>query len=266
VISDRNSELLAWFTNNGRLLPWRATTDPYTVLVSEVMLQQTQVNRVIPKFVAFIEMWPNVGLLAEAETDKLLRAWSGLGYNNRAVRLRETARIVEANGWPDSIAGLNGLPGIGPYTAAAVGSISFGIDVPAVDTNLKRVLGRWAGEPLSGADLASYAANVLGSPAGDWNQAIMDLGSALCSVVDPECASCPVSKWCLDPAIYEAPRRQSHFNGSYRQLRGALVRAHLAGTNLHKAGQDLDHSSDDIARAISALTHEGLLVQNASSP
>ena len=259
MISDRNVALLAWFSENRRQLPWRTTTDAYPVLVSEVMLQQTQVARVVPKFISFMKAWPDIVLLAAADTDALLRAWSGLGYNNRALRLRETARIVAESGWPDSIAGLRALPGIGPYTAAAVGSISFGIEVPAVDTNLKRVLGRWGGEPLGGPDLESYAVGVLGVPAGDWNQSIMDLGSATCRASDPECEICPVTEWCLDPTIYEAPRRQSRFHGSPRQLRGALVRAHLEGADLHQAGQALNRSTPEITAAIDALREEGLV-------
>ena len=260
MISDRNAVLLEWFDTNRRSLPWRATTDPYPILVSEIMLQQTQVPRVIPKFISFMDGWPNISSLATANTDALLRIWSGLGYNSRALRLRETARIVAMDGWPDSIKGLMALPGIGPYTAAAVGSISFGLEAPAVDTNLKRVLSRWAGEPLSGQDLESFAAGALAAPAGDWNQALMDLGSALCTSRDPMCEHCPVTEWCQDPTVYEAPRPQSRFNGSRRQLRGALVRAHLSGGDLHAAGRSLNRSTSEIEFAIDSLRSEGLVV------
>lgn len=223
------------------------------------MLQQTQVARVVPKFHSFMEMWPDVASLATANTESLLRSWAGLGYNSRALRLKDTAVIIAADGWPNSIAGLKELPGIGPYTAAALGSISFGFEVPAVDTNLKRVLSRWAGEPISGRDLQSYAADVAGTPAGDWNQALMDLGSAICGTTEPRCDVCPVSEWCLDPSIYEPPPRQTTFNGSNRQLRGALVRAHLAGSDLHEIGQGLNRTECEINQAIEALRAEGLL-------
>ena len=258
-IADRNASVLAWFEDNRRPLPWRMTTDPYPVLVSEVMLQQTQVSRVTPKFLDFMKSWPDVESLAAANTASLLQLWSGLGYNSRALRLRETARIVASSGWPDSITGLKKLPGIGPYTAAAVGSISFAIDVPAVDTNLKWILSRWAGEPLSGPELDAYAACVVGEPAGDWNQALMDLGSAVCGPRDPVCAICPVSTWCVDPTVYEAPRRQTRFEGSHRQLRGALLRAHLAGDSLVDTGMALNHSGAETVTAIDSLASEGLL-------
>jgi len=207
-----------------------------------------------------MEVWPDVASLATADTDALLREWSGLGYNSRALRLREAARIVATGGWPDSISGLKELPGIGPYTAAALGSISFGYEVPAVDTNLRRVLSRWAGEPLSTHGLATYATDVVAAPAGDWNQAVMDLGSAVCTVIDPACGRCPVSEWCLDPTVYEAPRPQPRFKGSHRQLRGALVRAHLSGGDLQEAGRSLNRSTSEIKFAIDSLRSEGLVV------
>jgi A/G-specific adenine glycosylase len=257
--SNRNRSLLSWYRANARDLPWRRTVDPYAILVSEVMLQQTQVSRVIPRYEAFLAEWPLVGDLADADTQQLLRAWSGLGYNARALRLREAARSVATDGWPTSIEGLRQLPGVGPYTAAAVASIAFGEEAAALDTNLRRILSRWAGEPLSGSLLESYAVDAVGAPAGDWNQALMDLGSAICTTRDPSCSQCPVEAWCLDPTVYEAPRRQSAFSGSHRQLRGALVRAHLAGSDLHEAGMGLDRPTAEIKQAIESLTREGLL-------
>jgi len=256
---DRNTALLAWFGTEGRHLPWRQSTDAYPVLVSEVMLQQTQTSRVIPKFELFIALWPSVESLAVADTGELLKAWSGLGYNTRAVRLREAARVITAHGWPDTVSELQSLPGVGPYTAAAVGSIACGLDGPALDTNLRRVLSRWAGEPLSGSDLETFAMEVVGSPAGDWNQALMDLGATACRPREPVCGSCPVSAWCADPSVYEAPSRQSTFEGSHRQLRGALLRAHVDGDDLHEAVKHLCHTAAEIEKALCALHSEGLV-------
>jgi A/G-specific adenine glycosylase len=259
VCTDRNGSLQAWFASHARDLPWRRTTDPYAVLVSEVMLQQTQVSRVVPQYEQFISLWPSAGSLAVAEAVELLKAWSGLGYNTRALRLREATRVIAAHGWPESLRGLEDLPGVGPYTAAAVGSISFGLDVPALDTNLRRVLSRWAGEPLSGSSLKDFAFEVVGSPAGDWNQALMDLGSAVCTPKEPTCSSCPVSTWCADPAVYESPPRQSAFEGSHRQLRGALLRAHLEGRDLHRAGKNLGRTNAEIEKTLDALHSDGLV-------
>ena len=260
VGSERNRSLFVWYETNARDLPWRRTVDPYPILVSEVMLQQTQVSRVEPKFNAFMDQWSSVEELADADTHELLTAWSGLGYNGRVLRLREAARSIAVNGWPVSIKGLQQLPGIGPYTAAAVGSIAFGTATPAIDTNLRRILSRWAGEPMTGSMLESYAADVFGEPAGDWNQALMDLGSTICTTRDPSCGECPVATWCLDPTVYEAPRRQPTFNGSRRQLRGALVRAQLAGDDLYEAGRKLDRPVKEVAQTIASLTEEGLLM------
>ncbi len=259
VTTDRNDALLCWFDSNARNLPWRTTPDPYPILVSEVMLQQTQVERVIPKYTSFIESWPTAGCLANADTTELLRAWSGLGYNNRALRLRDAAKIIAESGWPTSIAGLQKLPGVGPYTASAVGSIALGLDVPAIDTNLRRVLRRWKGEALSGKALVAFAFESVGDPAGDWNQALMDLGSVFCRPLDPVCGDCPVEDWCTDPSVYEAPISQGVFNGSNRQLRGILVRAHLSGVNPLEAVPTPDWSIEDVQSTLCDLRSEGLI-------
>jgi len=257
--SDRNEALLGWYGTEARELPWRVFGDPYVTLVSEAMLQQTQVERVIPKFDIFIDTWATVGELAEASSNQLLSVWSGLGYNSRAFRLRDSARIVTEHGWPTSVAGLEELPGIGPYTASAIASIAFGVDVPAIDTNLKRVLSRWHGEPLSGKPLEEFAVGSLASPAGLWNQAVMDLGATICRPTNPACGRCPVSRWCADPTVYEPPVKQSPFKGSRRELRGALVRASLYDGNLYATGEALGRSDTEISETITALRTEGLV-------
>jgi A/G-specific adenine glycosylase len=255
----RNSALLDWYADHKRELPWRRSHDPYPVLVSEIMLQQTQVHRAIDRFERFMSRWPEVDDLAAASNDDVLAEWSGLGYNSRAVRLRDAARIVSNHGWPQTVSELTDLPGVGPYTAAAVAAIAFNQPVPAVDTNLKRVISRWQGSSLSGSTLQSAAEDELGSPAGDWNQALMDLGSGLCTPKNPRCDICPVSHWCADPSIYEPPPRQPTFAGSNRQLRGALVRAHLAGHDLQGSGRDLGRSNEEIQTTIENLREEGLI-------
>jgi A/G-specific adenine glycosylase len=259
AVSERNDALTRWYSHESRELPWRIEGDPYVTLVSEAMLQQTQVERVIPKFIEFIDMWPTVESLAGTTANRLLAIWSGLGYNSRALRLRDSARIIAENGWPTSVAGLQELPGIGTYTAAAIASIAFDIDVPAVDTNLKRVLSRWLGEPLSGKPLHEFAFVALASPAGLWNQAVMDLGATVCRPKKAACDACPVSDWCSDPTVYEPPARQATFKGSRRELRGALVRAAVTNADLHAAGHTLNRTETEIEETITDLRDEGLI-------
>jgi A/G-specific adenine glycosylase len=254
---------MAWYQENRRDLPWRRTPNPYFALVSEAMLQQTQVDRVIPRFAAFVDRWPTVGDLASAERAEVVAAWSGLGYNARAVRLHEAACLVARDGWPSTPTDLQQLPGVGPYTAAAIASIAFGVTVPAVDTNLKRVLSRWAGEPLSGASLAAFAAESVVEPSGDWNQAMMDLGAGPCRPRSPRCGDCPVAGWCADPTVYQPPPAQSRFEGSNRQLRGALVRAHVEGRDLVEAGSALGRTDSEVTDAVQNLIGEGLLPSSA---
>ena len=259
IVSERNAALLDWYDTSSRSLPWRTDRDPYLTLVSEAMLQQTQVERVIPKFEQFIDTWPTVTALAQASTKDLLTVWSGLGYNSRALRVREAASVIAADGWPTTIEGLQALPGVGPYTAAAIASIAFGHDVPAVDTNLKRVLSRWRGEPLSGSVLDEVAFEAIGSPAGSWNQGVMDIGATICRPRNPSCGVCPVSLWCADPDVYVPPAPQGSFKGSNRELRGALVRAGLAGEDLHTVGRSLGRSDAAIADTIASLRTENLI-------
>src|SRR5436190_16230224 len=158
--------LLSWFRKNRRDLPWRRTTDPYAILVSEVMLQQTQVARVVPRYLEWLARWPDAAALASAPRAEVLGAWVGLGYNRRAVALHAAARVVASEGWP---ADLTMLPGVGPYTAAAVASFAFGAEVAAVDTNVRRVCAR----------LGRGSPDALLAPgrAADWNQAAMELGA-----------------------------------------------------------------------------------------
>ena len=175
------------------------------------------------------------------------------------MRLREAARLIASDGWPTDVVGLQRLPGVGPYTAAAVASIAFGEQVPAVDTNLRRVLSRWEGEALSGTPLQAAAEASVADDAGSWNQALMDLGATLCRPTDPACDECPVADWCVDPTVYEPPNRQSTFDGSRRQLRGAMVRAHVDGDDPTTAGKSLGRTEDEIESVLRDLIGEGLI-------
>lgn len=229
IEEERNAALFTWYRMEQRSFPWRGEIDPYRILVSEAMLQQTQASRVIPFYDRFISRFPTVESLAVADLQDVLDMWMGLGYNSRAVRLREAVRTIKATGWPTTPAGLAELPGVGPYTAAAVASFAFEAQVPAVDTNLRRVLSRWHGEPLDGATLQAAAVTALGNPAADWNQAMMDLGATLCVPKQPHCSVCPVGNWCSGPSGYAPSAAQGRFEGSARQLRGAIVRSLVKG-------------------------------------
>ncbi len=197
--------LLAWFAEHGRDLPWRRTRDPYAILLSEVMLQQTQVERVVPRYLEWLGRWPTIESLAAASAADVIRAWQGLGYNRRGLNLHRAARIVAQRGWPDD---LTELPGVGPYTAAAVGCFAFGEDVLPVDTNVRRVQNR------SGLAFSARAA-----------QALMDLGATVCLALVPRCDRCPLAIRCPSRgSTYEPQRKQSRFEGSFRQRRAHTLR------------------------------------------
>jgi len=261
VTGERNAALLEWYRTDRRDLPWRNTRDPYRILVSEVMLQQTQVARVIPRYLQFLERFPTVEDLAAAPLRDVLAEWHGLGYNGRGRRLWEAARAVTVGGWPADAASLRSLPGVGPYTAAAVASLAFDERVPAVDTNLRRVIGRWVGRPLSGRALRDAAVGLVPAESAAWNQAVMDLGATLCRPEGPRCGECPVAAWCADPTVPSAPSRQPPFRGSLRQVRGAIVR-HLAEApeaTVVEIAAATGHPEDRVREAAEALAGDGLI-------
>jgi len=227
--------LVAWFDAHARALPWRETRDPYAVLVSEVMLQQTQVDRVIPRYKLFLERWPTIDSLAAARAGDVIAEWQGLGYNRRAVNLHRAARIVAARGWPED---LTELPGVGPYTAAAIGNFAFGHDVLPVDTNIRRVQER------TGERFDAVCA-----------QALFDLGATICLARVPRCGECPLADLCPSRGRrYEPLRKQSRFEGSFRQRRANALRDVVAGRE----------PRDD--EAVAALVRDGLLTADGSLP
>ena len=236
--------VLAWYGENGRDLPWRKTRDPYAILVSEVMLQQTQVSRVVPRYLAWLERWPDAAALAAAPPAAVIEAWSGLGYNRRAVNLHRCAQAVtERGGFPRDQAGLRALPGVGPYTAAAIACFAFGDQVAAPDVNARRVLSRAFGDP----DLAPPPGR-----AYEWNQALFDLGSGICIARRPRCELCPLAAGCPSAGMTFAPlRKQSRFEGSFRQRRSAVLKRLVASQSVAVA--DLDDSE-----ALDALIADGL--------
>lgn len=242
---ERHGALLEWFGSRQRDLPWRRTRDPWAVLVSELMLQQTQVARVIPKYEAFIDEWPTAAMCAAAPLADIVTAWAGLGYNRRAVNLHRCAQVVVAEHGgrlPDDLDALLALPGIGPYTARAVLAFAFESDeVGVLDTNAARVLARWEGRTWRRSAAQRLADEAVAPSAGwAWNQAMLDLGATRCRPRSPRCDECPVSPWCAwfqagnpepDPAVGSAgvSGGQSVFVGSDRQGRGRLVDALRTG-------------------------------------
>jgi A/G-specific adenine glycosylase len=195
-------KLLGFYDRSHRDLPWRRTEDPYRIWISEVMLQQTRVEAVIPYYERWLARFPTVQALAEAPPDDVLKAWEGLGYYSRARNLQRAARIVaeELDGrLPREPDALRALPGVGEYTAGAVASIAYDVRVPAVDGNVRRVLARLLDEPTPSAALLrrTAAALVPARRAGDFNQALMELGATLCTPTNPACARCPIARHCL---------------------------------------------------------------------
>lgn len=244
--------LIDWFETNGRDLPWRRTRDPYQILVSEIMLQQTQVDRVKPKYAAFLEQFPSLEALAAATPGDVIRAWAGLGYNRRALNLQRTAQAVrdEHGGrFPDTPDALRTLPGVGPYTAGAIACFAFERDVAFMDTNIRRVLQRVFVGPDEAAatDRELLAIGGAALPTGrgwSWNQAIMELGALICTAARPRCQICPLraecrayAAWCAaDEAIFSyapAPPRLARkvaergvpFTATPRYFRGRVIAA-----------------------------------------
>jgi A/G-specific adenine glycosylase len=265
-VPERTAALLDWYRITKRQLPWRDVEDPWAILVSEVMLQQTQVTRVVPAFEAFLSRFPDPAALAAADLSAVIEAWGGLGYQRRAVNLRRAAAAIATDGWPTTAEDLQRLPGVGPYTAAAVACFAFGEPVPAVDTNLRRVLTRWTGHRLAGGELDRVAAALLDRDhPSEWNQAVMDLGASVCRPRRPRCGECPVSDWCADPSAYQPPPSQGAYAGSVRQARAAVMRSLAAGALTGRADLAAVTGLDEgrLREAVAALRSEGLVGESA---
>lgn len=303
--ADARERILEWFSRDARRFPWRSVEramsrpagetihDPYAILVSEVMLQQTQTARVAEKLPEFLAKFPTVEALASASTGELIRAWQGMGYNRRALRLQESARaVVERYGGklPRTVEELESLPGIGRYTASAVACFAFGEEVPVVDVNIIRVLSRiffkchTAAQLLPQGTVDRVASAV--APAGDyyrWHQGLMDLGATICTARRPACGRCPVEKICLSahPPDLElfgarhAARKEPEIRGEPRRIwRGRIVETLRRAHRAMRAGEIIDalipaglfeSFSEGERRALleaaSALLQEGLIAR-----
>ena len=285
-----SSELLAWYARRGRShLPWRADPSPYRVVVSEFMLQQTQVERVIPAFGRFVARFPSFAELAGASRADVVRAWKGLGYNSRAVRLHELARAVRdshAGHLPSDETALRALAGVGPYTARAIRAFAFNADTIAIDTNVRRIVHRTQfgceHPPRASARELDAIATALVPPkrAFEFNSALMDLGATVCTARAPRCLICPLRKRCaaapLDAATLRvvaqkttSPSKSVPFERTNRFLRGRVVDRLRAlppsrGISLLDLQTDLalsapHHDGPAIEAAIAALARDGLV-------
>ncbi|WP_414693583.1 A/G-specific adenine glycosylase [Ornithinimicrobium sp.] len=284
--SDLHDEVVRWYDQHARQLPWRATdVSPWAVLVSEVMLQQTPVARVEPVWRDWMRRWPTPASLAAEPAGEAVRAWGRLGYPRRALRLHACAVQVQARHGgevPAEEAQLRDLPGIGAYTAAAVASFAFGARTPVVDTNVRRVLARaLSAQALPAPSLTRaetrLAGEVLPAEAAlsvRWNVGVMELGALVCTARAPQCQRCPIRRRCAWVAQGQAPyrgpaRRAQRWHGTDRQCRGRLlelVRQHdtwLPYDAFVAAWPDDDTQRE---RCLSALLQEGLLVRYADVP
>ncbi len=275
----RVNKVLSWYDAHARDLPWRRPEcSAWGVLVSEVMLQQTPVVRVLPAWERWMECWPTPVDLASASQADAVRAWERLGYPRRAKRLWECARVlVDVHGGvvPSDADALLALPGVGEYTASAVASFAFGRRAVVLDTNVRRVIGRaWTGEPLPGPsvkraerDLAASIVPVQASAAARWAVASMELGALVCTARAPRCPECPLASTCAwltagQPGLADAPRRAQAWHGTDRQARGrilALLRATEEPLNVagRAALEDIDPGQLD--RCLDGLVLDGLI-------
>lgn len=264
--------LLGWHRPRSRPLRIRSTSDPWAILVAEVMAQQTQIARVDDAWVEFMARYPTARDLADASTADALRAWAGLGYNRRAVNLQRAARLIDAGHGgrvPSDIESLEALPGIGPYTARAVAATAYGQPVAPLDTNVRRVVSRLLGRRLTPAELQAEAdALVDGSDPAAWTHASMDLGATICRARRPLCSECPVRLWCASAGRVEAPERRVGaaagvpFEQTTRWLRGRIIE------RLRDLDEDCwlqlpeaigSHGATRIGEAVVGLERDGLV-------
>jgi A/G-specific adenine glycosylase len=259
------ARLLRWYAREGRRLPWRATRDPYAILVSEVMLQQTQVARVLPAYTSFLRRFPTLRALSRAALADVLRAWSGLGYNRRARDLHRIACAAPA-GLPTDVASLDALPGVGAYTAGAVACFAAGTRVAFADTNIRRVLGRVVlGRVASEREAIAIDGELLPRDAATWHHALMDLGATICVSRAPRCDVCPLARGCRgkDRAAPAVRRQQSPFGTSDRRIRGRIV-AQLRenSTTIDRLRRQLGDAR--VERLVRDLEREGLVERRGS--
>jgi A/G-specific adenine glycosylase len=288
--------VLDWYRAEGRVLDFRSSRDPYAILVSETMAQQTQISRVVGYWRAFLDRFPTIEALAAASPADVLRAWQGLGYDRRALNLLRCARIVVTSyggQLPSEVDELERLPGVGPYTARAIAALAFGRPVGAVDVNVRRVLSRVVGGREAGSMSRAAVQEVadLMVPSdrpGEWTHAVMDIGATFCRARAPRCGECPARTWCRyaqapQPAISDAPvginarsarrraarERPAPFSSTNRWLRGRILDRLRAIENdrwLSFPGGIGSHGRDAVDAALIALAREGMIELHSTDP
>ena len=294
--AEARDAILDWFDATGRTFPFRGVRDPYAILVSETMAQQTQIARASERWGTFMGRFPTVDALAEASPAEVLREWRGLGYNRRAINLQRAAREIVAmhdGTVPDDLRALEALPGVGPYTARAVAALAFGSRVGAVDTNVRRVLGRVVGgiSELAPRELQAIADDAVPSDRpGDWTHALMDVGATICRPARPDCAACPARPWCryaaeaaltvatavaaADPRSPSGRRRIRTTRGlpfptTTRWLRGRLLDRLRDATDEGWIAVDPplgQHGPDAILQALESMAGDGLIERHPADP
>lgn len=277
IPAELREAILTWYAARGRTLPFRDTTDPYAILVSEAMAQQTQAARAGEAWTRFMATFPTVQALADAPPADVLRSWQGLGYNRRAINLQRAARVIvddHGGAVPSDLTALEALPGVGPYTARAVAALAFGLPVGAVDTNVRRVLGRIvAGEvDILDARTMQQVADDAVPPdrPGFWTHALMDIGATRCKPRRPLCEACPAGPWCryaaapaTAPRVRAAHETAAPFRSTSRWLRGRIVERLREAPNgewLVLIGPIGDHDQAAVNVAAAALERDGVIV------
>ena len=266
--------ILDWYKENGRQLPWRQITDPYRILVSEMMLQQTQVDRVIPKYYAFLEKFPTINTLADAPTADVLTLWSGLGYNRRALYLQKCAQTIKEKydgKFPETTEELIALPGLGKYTAAAVQSFANNKKIPVIDVNIERIFKRIFYGKIDSAE--AIAEHILPTnESRNWHNALMDIGALFCTARHPRCDACPVKRFCVsanDEKRIEATWKKKNvvpFKDSDRIVRGTILKLLTTQNNQDKnviyeqlLQQNIKREKEKFEEIIVQLEKEGLV-------
>jgi len=253
--------LLIWYKNNKRSFNWRHTNDPWKILLIEVISQQTQINRANIYYQRFIKKFPTPESMSRSTLKTILKMWSGLGYNNRAIRLYESSKLISEKGFKNIYPNFELLPGVGQYTKNAILSFAYGEKVLALDTNLERVLTRYFAADSTKDYVKKYSDFLLKDvDSRDLNQALMDLGSSICTSSNPKCNICPLEKNCKK-YIIRSKNSVEKFKGSNRELRGKIIKLLVMQNQItiKNIAKKTSENEEKIMTAINSLENDGLL-------